>query len=247
MQMHREQPALDQVRLLRLAQADRRVGLAHGEVDFLVVEDQLQLEIGIELKELLCALGEPAGAETHRGRHPQLAGRLLARLGQLHAHLLEPLQDVAGGVEEQFALFRQHQAAGMAVEEGGPDFLLQRRDLPADRRLAEIQDVRRMGERSRFGGGVKDPQFIPVESHRSLSPDGLRPGRHDACPHQLLGSLPLVFHGLNGQPFLCFERRHAAHARSRHRLTVHVVGDVTRGKDARNRGLRRARFDPQIA
>ena len=62
--MHGEQPALDEVGLLRLAQPDRAVGLAHGEVEFLVGEDQLQLDIGIEVEELLDALGQPAGAEA---------------------------------------------------------------------------------------------------------------------------------------------------------------------------------------
>ena len=75
--MHGEQPALDEVGLLRLAQPDRAVGLAHGEVELLVGEDQLQLDVGIEVEELLDALGQPAGAEPDRGGDPQHAGRLV--------------------------------------------------------------------------------------------------------------------------------------------------------------------------
>ena len=80
--MHGEQPALDQVGLLRLAQPDRAVGLAHGEVELLIGEDQLQLDVRIELEELLDALGEPAGAEPDRGGHPEHAGRPVLGLGQ---------------------------------------------------------------------------------------------------------------------------------------------------------------------
>ena len=48
--MHGEQPALDQVRLLRLAQPDRAVGLPHREVEFLIGEDELQLDFRIEIE-----------------------------------------------------------------------------------------------------------------------------------------------------------------------------------------------------
>ena len=80
--MHGEQPALDEVGLLRLAQPDRAVGLAHGEVELLVGEDQLQADLGIELEEFLHALGQPAGAEPDGGGHPQHAGRPVLGLGQ---------------------------------------------------------------------------------------------------------------------------------------------------------------------
>ena len=50
MEMHGEQAALDEVGLLRLAQPDRAVGLAHGEVEFLVGEDELQADLGIEFE-----------------------------------------------------------------------------------------------------------------------------------------------------------------------------------------------------
>ena len=80
--MHGEQPALDQVRLLRLAQPDGAIGLAHGQVEFLVGEDELQLDIGIEVEEFRHALGQPAGAEADRGGDPQHAGRPVLGLGQ---------------------------------------------------------------------------------------------------------------------------------------------------------------------
>ena len=63
--MHREQPALDEVRLLRLAQPDRAVGLPHGEVELLIGEDQLQLDIGIEIEEFrMRSVSQPAPSPT---------------------------------------------------------------------------------------------------------------------------------------------------------------------------------------
>src|SRR5690606_30745649 len=40
-EVDREHLALDEVRLLRLAHADRAVGLPHGQVEFIVIEDEL--------------------------------------------------------------------------------------------------------------------------------------------------------------------------------------------------------------
>jgi hypothetical protein len=47
MEMHREEPALDQIRLARLLEADRDVSFAHRQVELLVLEDQLQADVGI--------------------------------------------------------------------------------------------------------------------------------------------------------------------------------------------------------
>ena len=68
--MHREQLALDQVGLRRLAQADRHVGLAHGEIEFLVGGDQRDVDVGIEVDELAEPRREPMHADAGRGRAP---------------------------------------------------------------------------------------------------------------------------------------------------------------------------------
>ncbi len=52
MEVHGEQPALDQVALHGLAQADGHVGLAHGEVELLVGEQHLHAHLGVEVEEL---------------------------------------------------------------------------------------------------------------------------------------------------------------------------------------------------
>jgi len=54
--MHREQAALDQVRLGGPPHADGDVGLAHGEVEFLVGEHQFDADIRIEIEKLGDAL-----------------------------------------------------------------------------------------------------------------------------------------------------------------------------------------------
>jgi hypothetical protein len=48
-----EQLALDQVRLGRRAQTDRHIGLAHRDVELGIVEDELQADAGMKIKELV--------------------------------------------------------------------------------------------------------------------------------------------------------------------------------------------------
>ena len=62
--MHREQLALDKVWLRRLAQPDGDVGLAHGEVEFLVGGQQRDVDIGIEIAELAEPRREPMDAHA---------------------------------------------------------------------------------------------------------------------------------------------------------------------------------------
>ena len=155
MEMHGEQPALDEIGLLRLAQADRAVRLAHGQVEFLVGQDQLQADLRIELDEFLHALGQPAGAKptvvvtlsTPEGLSLASVSRDLDRL-QLHQHVMRR-------AEQQLALFGQHQAAGMAIEQRHADIMFQRADLPRDRRLRQMQRLGGMGERPSFRCSVK--------------------------------------------------------------------------------------------
>ena len=75
--LHREQRPADEVALLRLAGPDGDVGLAHGEVELLVVEDQLDADVGVELDELADARRQPDGAEADGRGDAQLAGRLV--------------------------------------------------------------------------------------------------------------------------------------------------------------------------
>ena len=136
--------------------------MAHVHVQLLVVEDQLDLHVGIERQEFLHLVGQPALAETHRRGDAQLAGRLVGVLGQLDLDAFQLHQNFMGGAIEDFALFGEDQAAGMAMEQLDADILLQRRDLAADGRLGKVQLVGRMGERSRFRRRMENAQFVPV-------------------------------------------------------------------------------------
>ena len=124
--------------------------------------------------------------------------------------------------EKMLALFGEDQAAGVAVEEGDAEVLLQGADLPAHRRLAHVELLAGMGEGAGLGGGVEDPELVPVHpaAYSAASADRLRLGE------ELLG----------------LERRHAAQAGGGHRLAEDLVGDVAGGEDAGNAGRGRIRL-----
>ena len=117
MEMHREQLALDQVGLGRLAQADGDVGLAHREVELLVGGDQGDVDVGIQLQELAEPRRQPVHADAGRGRHFQLAVRPLAAVGELGARRLELHEHFMRGAVEQFALLGEDQAARVAMKQ----------------------------------------------------------------------------------------------------------------------------------
>ena len=162
-EVQREKPALDQVRLRRRAQADRDVGLAHGDVELRIVEDQLKLDARIEVDELVDARGEPGRADADRRRDAQRAGRLAARIDELRAHVLELQDDVARRAHQKLAFLGQDQAARVAVEERRAELLFERAHLTAHRRLAHVEQLAGARERAFLGGGVEDAQLVPVD------------------------------------------------------------------------------------
>jgi hypothetical protein len=152
----RQQVALDELGLARRRHADGHVGLAHAEVELAVVEHQVEAHVGIELEELLDARRQPQRAQRHgRGHLEQPFGPILAfaELGLGHRQLGE---DVVGRAVEQLALLGEDEAAGMAVEEGDAEALLERAHLPAHRRLGEVQRLAGVREAAGLGDRVKD-------------------------------------------------------------------------------------------
>ena len=115
--MHREQLALDQVRLGRLTQADGDVGLAHGEIEFLVCGDERDVDLGIEVEEFAEPRREPMHADARRGRHLQFAVRPLAAVGEFGARRLQLHEYFVRRAIEQFPLFGEDQPTRMAVKE----------------------------------------------------------------------------------------------------------------------------------
>ena len=145
-EMHREQLALDQVGLGRLAQADGDVGLAHRQIEFLVGGDQRDVDIGIKIEEFAEPRREPMHADAGRGRHFEFAVGPFAAVGELGARGLELHEHFMRGAVQHLALFGQDQAAGMAVKQRDRKLGLQRRNLARYRRLRQAEPLAGMGE-----------------------------------------------------------------------------------------------------
>ena len=161
--MHGHQGPADQVGLGRLLHPDGDVGRPHVEVEFVVVQQQGDLDLGKALDELADARGQPGRAQSGRAGDAQRPfGLALAfrdhRLGrdQLDVDLLDR-------VVQPLPLFRQDQAARVAVEQRRAEAVLQRADLPADGGLAQAQRFAGMGEGPRLGDRVKDAQLVPIQ------------------------------------------------------------------------------------
>ena len=168
MEMHREQLALDQVRLRRLAQADGDVGLAHGEVELFVGGDQRDVDVRIEIEEFAEPRRQPMHADAGRGRHLEFAVRPLAAVGELGARRLQLHEHFMRRAVEHVALFGEDQAAGVAVKQRDRQLGFQRRNLARDRRLRQPEPLAGMGEGAGLGRGVKHFQLVPV--HRGVGP-----------------------------------------------------------------------------
>ena len=144
------------------AQADRHVGLAHGQIQLLVGEDQLHAHIRVKVEEFGDALGQPDRAEADRRRHLQLARGTLAGLDEARLGRFQPHAHVPGGPEQQVALLGQDQPAGMTVEEGSLQLALEGADLTAHGGLAQAQIVTGPREAARFCDRIENPDLVPV-------------------------------------------------------------------------------------
>ena len=162
MEAHREQLALDQVGLRRLAQPDGHIGLAHREVELLVGGDQRDVDIGIEVDEFAEPRRQPMHADAGRGLHLEFAVRPLLAVGQLGARGFELHEDVVRRMVQQLALLGQDQAAGVAMKQRDAELLFERGDLPRYRRLRQSELLAGVREAAGFGGSMKDLELIPV-------------------------------------------------------------------------------------
>ena len=160
--MDRKQPPADEIGLGRLAQPQCDIGLAHGEVQFVIGQDHDQFDIGIKLAEFRQARRQPGGAEAGIGGDFQQAMRLFTRIGQAQAGALQPHQHLLHRAKKHFALLGQQKPARMTMKQRSLEVIFQRRDLAADRRLAQVQRLTGMGEGPGGGRGVKNAQLVPV-------------------------------------------------------------------------------------
>src|SRR5215475_5051611 len=82
MEADREQLALDQVRLGRLADTDSDIRLAHRQIELLVGYDQLDPDLRIKRGELAEARDQPVDADALGGGDLEVATRPLAAVGE---------------------------------------------------------------------------------------------------------------------------------------------------------------------
>ena len=173
--MHCEQASPDQIRLDGFTDADGEIGLAHAQIEVIVRQNHVHVDVGIKLQKLAQPGREPVGADAHGGRDAQFAMRTHAAVRQAHTRRLELLGHVSHRAKQGLALFRQDQAAGMAMEQRRLQVLFKGADLPADGRLAQTERVARVGERTGVRHRVKNPQLVPVHSPLLVGPVLERP------------------------------------------------------------------------
>ena len=165
----RHQPALDQVGLGRAGEADGHVGLAHAEIDVAVADDQRDADVGVPLDEVRKLPHQPDRADADGRVDPQVAGRRVAAVAERRLHRGHPLGDLIGRMQQYFPLLGQHEAACVAMEQRGGEILLERTDLPADRRLAQAKPLRGTGEAAGMRDGMEDADPIPIHALRHSS------------------------------------------------------------------------------
>jgi len=115
MEAHREQLALNQVGLGRLAQADRHIHRAHGKIELLIGGDQREMNVGVKLDKLAKPRREPVYANARRRRHSQFAVRPFATVGELRERSFKLQEHIVGGVVKELALLGENEAARMAM------------------------------------------------------------------------------------------------------------------------------------
>ena len=83
-----EQAPLDQIRLNRTPEPDRKIGLAHGKVEIVVGQDQLHVDLRVEVEEFRDAVGEPDATNPDGGRDLEIADGPFTGFGEpLTRHL----------------------------------------------------------------------------------------------------------------------------------------------------------------
>ena len=162
MEFHREELALNEVGLRRLAHADADVGLPHREIEFFVGDEELDVNVGIKLDEFAEPRNEPVHAEARRRGDAQVAIRPFAAVGQLGARGFELHEHFVRGAIEKFTLLGEDQSARVAVEQRHRKFLFERAHLARHRRLRQAELFTRVREAAGFRCGVENLQLVPV-------------------------------------------------------------------------------------
>lgn len=114
-----------------------------------------------------------------KGADPEGSGGFPAQASGFGGDLVGRIQDRLGATEEDQPFGRGFHASRKTFEEGDAEFLLERSDLGAHRRLAGAQDLRRPGEVAFARDRREGPQLVELhapkigsESVRSEMPKG---------------------------------------------------------------------------
>ena len=162
MDLDADEVTLDQVRLAWRRHANRYIGFSHRQIELGIIDYQADLDLGVEIEEFPDPRRQPGRAEGDRRLDLERPFGPVLRFGD-HAFRHRQLgEHIARGAKQEFTLLGQDQPAGVAVEQRDTQAFLERADLPADGRLAEIQRLASMREAARLGHRVEYPQLVPV-------------------------------------------------------------------------------------
>ena len=241
MHLDTDEVTLDQIRLPGRRHANRDIGFAHRQIELGIVDHQADLDLGVEIEKFPNPRCQPRRAEGDRSLDLERTLGSVLRFGDQTFSHRQFGKYVACRAKEEFALLGQNQATRMAVKQRDAQAFLKRADLPAYRRLAEIQRFPGMRETSRLCHRMEYPQLVPIHCHFPWS------APTEPATRPLFGRARIHGFLLCREELFRLERSHTAHSGSRNRLTKDLVLDVARGKHSRDCGLRRIRAANDIA
>jgi len=127
--------ACDQAAVLQFADPEGDVDAGRNEVDETVVEQQVDLDLGIARIKAVQPRHDVAAPEGGRRRHAQHARNVVFGALYLDAGIFERIEHLAAACVIQLAGLGQRMAARRAHQQGGAELGFQRLHLLADRRL----------------------------------------------------------------------------------------------------------------
>jgi hypothetical protein len=137
-----------------VAQGEVQVGLV--ELDHAVGRRHADVEVGVVALEGLHLRQQPQRRERREGVEVHDAAP--ARLPDLPHACVEPVEPGRDHPQQRAAVAGELDVAGAAGEQRCPEFLFQALDLPADRRLGQVQLVGRVAEAEPARHGLEGPQ-----------------------------------------------------------------------------------------
>ena len=111
---------------------------------------------------------EDVEADGHPADQPHRAAQRLARVADERHRVLQILEDAVTELQQRLAGRRDADAPADAQEDRLVQLFLEQEDLPADRRLRDVQPFAGSGEGAGLGDGADDLQLAQVHAERQL-------------------------------------------------------------------------------